>query len=886
MPSRFSDIHVPEFHSQVMTILMGYLSCADFFADERRHVSSLISNAACVYTEWPELTPSLIALSTCDVTDIAATAIDCLGLCAVNHSPVLDDDVYVTVLASLWLVRHEHTIAPTLRLLYAAFGNSERRSCYRDFANAANASYADFCSSPVFQTLLYDLSDFLERCPAYTEFLGAPFVRFTLQCAGNVDGRVDDNARVRAFYLLELLIAHSPEFFMEDGLSLAVADLCAAFLPHFEIVRDVLRKASDVFGGTSDFCMRCADLLISSGGSDASLFDFFGVCFPSVVNHLAAFFSDIVLAPLLSGASHASADVRASAFAALEQILASLPHRQCHNAPLEELLSLILDALLREAAPDAVSAELWALASFCRSSFDASAHDASAILSACEALFPAGDRRAILSCYQSLAESGVRLSDAAVGAVLDVVRGGPDDSLFVGALSCAAALLRGAAPAVGASLAAFLIDAASACDTNADALSAREVLDLLRALAAVHETAADASGALARVMALALTRLSAAAAAPWEGDDLSERRRLLDGLVLAARACDAAAAAHRPALAGLACALLAESAPAALAPAALKLARAAAAPDVADALAAALARAAERPALAARALDALAVAVAEMPAPDAHAVLAFARGRIAGAAAARAAEAARGHALEDVRENGIAFEPRSVELAIVRVARALARATGYAEALADFIRACFADGDPFVVRIAFVLAADYARADGAEQAVVAAAVALVEGMIEREDDCLYFAFTVVAALLAEHVLDGRKAHELMRRAMESATDPERPVTGQLVALFCGAVAYGDEFDCGAVFEVVAASVEKMGRVYMEILFPDQVVRVIVTLLARVDRFAVLIGWPIAGRIVEDGWMTREGEEAVEQAMRAFRDTVEREWMERSGGDAS
>jgi hypothetical protein len=184
------------------------------------------------------------------------------------------------------------------------------------------------------------------------------------------------------------------------------------------------------------------------------------------VTHLVFWFSENVLPPLLAGAGHASGDVRAAAFQMLSQALASLPDDGYHDAPLEMLLALILEALRRETVADAATAELRALTRFCKYRFRPDAHDAAPIFELCDHFFAGGHQLAVVACYQGLAAAGVPLTESAVQGVLEVFRGAPEERLFFNVLAATDVFLDVLLPEYRQSFEAFVVEFAETCDLD------------------------------------------------------------------------------------------------------------------------------------------------------------------------------------------------------------------------------------------------------------------------------------------------------------------------------------------------------------------------------------------------------------------------------------
>jgi hypothetical protein len=574
----------------------------------------------------------------------------------------------------------------------------------------------------------------------------------------------------------------------------------------------------------------------------------------------------------------------------LSHALKSLPPAGYHDAPLELILDLILEALSRETIPDVLTMEMFALAKFCIYCFDPQVHDPAPILTACDHFVHISNPRIIVSCYVGLISAKVALTERGIYFLIGILREPQDRGLFFRVLGEIDLLLRAFPVDVVPVVEGILSQFVSSCDI--DALNGRELRPVHALLCVMgHQNPDAVLPYLSRLIGCVIARVASpvslcdgrfnncetvidrGVAVHARVEDLHERKELLLNLDLFLRSCRTAAEQNTVALGELVRVLLGGPLWGALLPATLKLVRTAlrVCAGLADSIVETLVdliRA--RPAESSQAIRTLAVAVAHLSFPDAPAILEFARSQIHPAAMTNRSEARRGKALGDVRDLAADFDRLSVEFALVRLIRAPARSPGYTSALSGLLNCLIANEDPFAAKIGLMLAPDYVQRPDADTTLIEAVMAFCVAQLAIDTDHMCFLIAVMAAMLVRRTFSAERFAEVVTEMMSKVT--QRDVAGTaLTALLCVVGVYKQRVDCRIIEDILVESEEEVVKSWRSIgrLFPDELALALTGVLSHVDLVSVRIGKRIGGELLMHKELGQDARGALERALHTF-----------------
>jgi hypothetical protein len=858
---RFCEVSDDAFHHWILTTLMTHLSSPAFSLKERRHLAFLVSRASAVYRDWPELPDFLLRLCNDPDFEIAATGIDCLGLCAENKSRLLPDEAYVDLLTRLISFPKQLTIGPSLRLLYAVVRNSDSPEIYHLLLDGILPILHAFLDSPIISHLMSNFCSFLENSQKIMKQLCPSLIRAMMEIMN--DRRLPDELRICSGYIIELLLARCPELFTSNELALEIFDLCVNHFSELKVAQDVLSQVAEIFGGTIDFILHCADAFISFEGQQAFAFDILGICFPSCVSHFAFSFQEWVMPSLLVGCGHSNEAIREHAFSMLADVLRALPSCEFHNAPLLDIIHLILHALSCETNSVALSSELRALSKFCRYCFVPSLHPVGDIIAACDHFFPTDNKLALVTCYRDLVDGGCCLSEQSVAFLISILQGPPEGPVFFKVLGSIHSFLTLFPTSIVPVVESFLVHFLEDCVL--DDLNPNDLQALHRVLLGIGNRNPEGAFPLfgrflehdlrKATVPLPVCEMETSEPLLWDCEtfvdaarnvavqahecDLRERRLLLFDLLEAICACPAAAAAHGAALGDLACGLLVGHLWDALTPIALDIACAAVSlcPGLPEVLLGPLINIVDlRPTEKTHILHTLAAVISALQAPDVPGVIAFVRDQILRGAAGHRVDEQRCDAIGDVRYYHLDFEEGSLEHAILLVVHSVENHPAYPMTLADLLRSLFHYTESFISKLVLMLAADYIRLPAVDPAVIAETIAYCEAQLNICRDFRQFTLCVIGVFLLHRVFTVQQFLRFVDCALSIVGENPPQIVGDagLIALMIGVLSYGSECDCEAIVQLLINRGPGISIWYMSDLFPDDIARTLVGLLRNVS----------------------------------------------------
>jgi hypothetical protein len=211
-----SEIQDSSFHADILPHVTSHLNSRELTSAERRHLAFLMSRVSVVYSAPSGLSDFLFQLANSPDPEIAASGLDCLGLCIENKSlSAPAASAMFHLLEPHFHSPHVATIAPSLRLLYAILQHSSVwDECHRLLEYLIPVLHCRL-SSPVLRSeILPNLCTFLENSLRACGLLAPLLLQPLMDLAR--DPSLEDAVRTCVLFALELLVCRQPEDFMAD----------------------------------------------------------------------------------------------------------------------------------------------------------------------------------------------------------------------------------------------------------------------------------------------------------------------------------------------------------------------------------------------------------------------------------------------------------------------------------------------------------------------------------------------------------------------------------------------------------------------------------------------------------------------------------------------
>jgi hypothetical protein len=232
-------------------------------------------------------------------------------------------------------------------------------------------------------------------------------------------------------------------------------------------------------------------------------------------------------------------------------------------------------------------------------------------------------------------------------------------------------------------------------------------------------------------------------------------------------------------------------------------------------------------------------------------------------------------AIEDVRNCRADFDNGSIELAILRLLRSLARSPAYPNVVCNLLRELYQSRTPFLSKMALVLAADHINLKQPDMQMLAETVAFCMAELEQESEFRYIAFTVLGIGFLQRVFDIELFKRFVNMFVEMLQTDVGPLScsAGLVAVLMGVIGYDGIEDMSAPIALLIEHRASFTCGLATWLFPDSIVCVVTALLQKIGPLSRTVGWDLALELTESSELSDEDQERVALVLRLFEEQI-------------